>query len=53
MQTFNNAKKNKDIQAVAQKFEDAEVMANVWSIFDALNTGDAGKNLEDGLVTCI
>jgi hypothetical protein len=46
MQTFNNAKKNKDVQATAQKFEDAEVMANVWSIFDALNTGDVNKNEE-------
>ncbi len=46
MQTFNYAKKNKDVQATAQKFEDAEVMANVWSIFDALNTGDVNKNEE-------
>ena len=37
MQTFNDAKKNKDIQACAQKFEDAEVMVNVWSIYDAQN----------------
>lgn len=47
MQTFNNAKKNKDVQATAQKFEDAEVMVNVWSIFDALNTVDFSKNLEE------
>ncbi|KAJ3321694.1 WD repeat-containing protein 78 [Boothiomyces sp. JEL0866] len=42
VQTFESPTKNKEVQATAQKFANAEVMVNQWTIYDAFN-GEADR----------
>ncbi|KAJ3257625.1 WD repeat-containing protein 78 [Boothiomyces macroporosus] len=42
VQTFETPTKSKEVQATAQKFANAEVMVNQWTIYDAFN-GDADR----------
>ncbi|RKO92733.1 WD40-repeat-containing domain protein [Blyttiomyces helicus] len=43
MQTFNNALKNKDVQAPGPKVSHAECMTTEWGIYDAYHVSEPGE----------
>lgn len=50
MQTLQDAQKSKEVQATAQTFQDAQVNATQWDIYDAYQEDSKAQDADDLLV---